>query len=112
MMVKEWTVPEATSGALPVQVDPVLREILPGYLANRRADAALILSAVDRSDFAEIAVVGHSMRGSGGSYGFAELTALGARIEEAAGLEDGQECHKLAHELTLFLAKIQLPKPQ
>jgi hypothetical protein len=112
MMVKDLSGPDATSGAHFVQVDPVLRQILPGYLDNRRADASLILAALVRADFAEVGVIGHSMRGSGGSYGFPELTALGARIEEAARVRDEHECHKLAQELTLFLARVHLPSSE
>ena len=46
-----------------VQVDPVLRDLVPVYLSNRREDIDVIKAALDRGDFGTISRIGHNMRG-------------------------------------------------
>ena len=65
-------------------VDPDLRELIPGYLQNRRKDIKSINTALKDSDLKKIRTLGHSMKGSGGGYGFMPISKIGAAIELAA----------------------------
>ncbi len=58
--------------------------LLPRYLEHRERDIATLRRAVDREDFAEVARIGHNLRGNGRSYGFPEIGVLGAELEAAA----------------------------
>ena len=67
-----------------VQVDADLEDLIPGYLQNRRQDVDSILQAVEKQDFEAIRVLGHTMKGTGGGYGFDAITEMGRALEEAA----------------------------
>jgi HPt (histidine-containing phosphotransfer) domain-containing protein len=67
-----------------VLVSSELRELIPGFLANRRLDIAQLREALARGDFDAARRIGHSLRGAGGGYGFPEITRLGAEIEARA----------------------------
>ena len=69
-------------------VDPDLRDLIPGYLENRLRELTTIKNALKAADFAKIRVLGHSMRGSGGGYGFMPISNIGEAIEKAAKNKD------------------------
>jgi len=60
-----------------------LEDLIPGFLANQVRDAEKIKFFLDSEDYEIIHRMGHSMKGSGGGYGFDEITNIGARIEQA-----------------------------
>lgn len=72
-----------------VHIDPDIADLVPGFLENRRKDIARLRSLVSQGDFAAIKVIGHSMKGAGGGYGFDPITEYGAAIERAAQAADG-----------------------
>lgn len=67
-----------------IRADRDLEDLIPGFLDNRRRDIAEIESLLASHDYDAIKSLGHSMRGSGGGYGFDEITRLGALIEQFA----------------------------
>lgn len=71
-----------------VRVSGELRELIPGFLANRRLDVAQMRDALARGDFDAVRRIGHALRGAGGGYGFPEITRLGAEIESRAKARD------------------------
>jgi HPt (histidine-containing phosphotransfer) domain-containing protein len=74
-----------------VHIDPDLADLIPGYLANRKMDIAAIHEAVEKKDLDTVRILGHSMKGSGGGYGFQTITDIGMLLEKAAqeGRNDG-----------------------
>ena len=66
------------------EIDEDLRDLIPGYLENRRADLGKLSPALERQDFETVRVVGHNMKGTGASYGFKGISLIGARLEESA----------------------------
>ncbi len=79
------------SGRIIVHVDPDLADLIPGYLAHRKMDVAALREAVDKHDLDTVRILGHSMKGSGGGYGFQTITDIGMVLEKNAqqGLDDG-----------------------
>ncbi len=71
-----------------VQVDADLEELIKEYLQNRRKDVEDILQALGNQDFETIRVLGHNMKGTGGGYGFDDITAIGCGLEDAAKAKD------------------------
>ncbi len=67
-----------------IHADIDLEDLIPGFLGNQSRDAEKIKGLIDSGDYESIQRMGHSMRGSGGGYGFDEITNIGARIEQAA----------------------------
>ncbi len=93
---------------IPVIVDPDLEDLIPGFLDNRHADVAKLTSLVAQNAYAEIRLIGHSMKGVGGGYGFDPITDIGGAIERAALAEDGDTIRQCTQQLADYLARIEV----
>lgn len=91
-----------------VTVDADLEDIVPGYLENRQKDIVDMTSAVDGGDFETIRVLGHRMKGSGGGYGFDQITDIGFALENASKEENGDEIRSRIDELRDYLARVEV----
>lgn len=91
-----------------VYVDPDLKEIVPGFLDNRRRDAAAIDRALQSGDFETARVLGHRMKGDGGGYGFDAISDIGAALERAAARRDRPAIARHLEELTDFIARVDV----
>ncbi|MBT3365800.1 MAG: Hpt domain-containing protein [Nitrospina sp.] len=89
-------------------VDPDLRDLIPGYLENRQKDITTIKKALSASDFDKIRVLGHSMRGSGGGYGFMPISKIGEAFEKAAKKNDPDQVKNNLAKLSDFLQRVTL----
>jgi HPt (histidine-containing phosphotransfer) domain-containing protein len=89
-------------------VDPDLRDLIPSYLKNRQRDIVTIKKALNASDFAKIRELGHSMRGSGGGYGFMPISIIGEALEKAAKENDPDQINNRLAELSDFLQRVTL----
>lgn len=89
-------------------VDPDLSDLIPGYLQNRQKDIKTINKALETSSFDKIRTLGHSMRGSGGGYGFMPISKIGEAIEEAARIKNIDHIRKHLAELSDFLERVTL----
>ncbi|MHB9098084.1 MAG: Hpt domain-containing protein [Syntrophales bacterium] len=71
-------------------MDPELEDLIPGYLAHRKMDIAAIREALNKNDLDTVRILGHSMKGSGGGYGFQTITDIGRVLEKTAqeGMND------------------------
>ncbi len=67
-----------------MRVEDGLEDVVPAYLAKRRADVARFRDALSAGDFTKIRNLAHKMKGTGTAYGFPYLTELAAKIEESA----------------------------
>ena len=67
-----------------VHVENDLADLIPGYLANREKDITAIQNALANKDWESVRILGHSMKGSGGGYGFETITDIGMLMEMAA----------------------------
>lgn len=73
-----------TTEEIVVTVDSDLEDLIPGFLENRRRDAAALQAALDEGRIDTLRSIGHSLKGVGGGYGFHELSKIGAEIENHA----------------------------
>ncbi len=89
-----------------VKIDSDLKELIPGYLQNRRNGIANIRAALETKDFELIQRQGHSMKGSGAGYGFVPVSTLGASIEEAGKTENVKETLDAIDQLAQYLDRI------
>lgn len=74
---------EQQAGKIIAHVDSDLADLIPGYLANRKNDIAAISDALKKKDMDAVRIIGHSMKGSGGGYGFETITDIGMLMEKA-----------------------------
>lgn len=91
-----------------VQVDADLEDLIPGYLQNRRQDVDPILEAVDKQDFETIRVLGHTMKGTGGGYGFDAITEIGRDLETAAKEANVLAIRQKAAALLAYLQAVEV----
>ena len=90
-----------------ISIDPEIKELIPGFLENRQKDIQALSIAVESGDFEGIGFLGHSMKGSGGGYGFQKITDLGRSLEEAANAENQDEIRELVEELAAYLENVE-----
>jgi PAS domain S-box-containing protein len=79
---------------------------IPAYLRNCRHNADLMLDALDRVDFETVTFLGHQMSGSGGMFGFQDITDLGAAVEQAARSANSDASRNRVNELFSCLDRI------
>lgn len=91
-----------------VEVDEGLSDLIPGFLAHKRADISTILEAVTRRDYTEIGHVAHRIKGEGGSYGFDTMTELGRSLEAAAATRDDGAVCALARQLLNYIDHVEV----
>ena len=99
---------EAVSEEIVVSVEEDLEDIVPGYLKNRAGDVTAIESALEAGEYDKVRVIGHSMKGTGGGYGFDELTNIGARLEVAGKSGEPEEVRKGLGELSEYLRRVKV----
>jgi len=91
-----------------VQVEDGMDDVVPGYLAKRRAEVPVYADALAREDFDSIQSLGHKMRGTGAGYGFPVLTELGHVMEKAAMARDAARIRESLNQFALYLDSIDL----
>ncbi len=91
-----------------VQCDPDLEDLIPGYINNRQKDIIALRQCLSVDDFDKMRTLGHSMKGSGGGYGFDSITELGARIENAALASDPDEVEQVVLELEDYISRVEV----
>ena len=96
------------NGGIIVHVDPEIADLVPGFLDNRRKDTASIAEALTRGDFETVRILGHSMKGAGGSYGFDAITDIGKSLEQAAMAKDSDVIKKSVQELSTYLDCVEV----
>jgi histidine phosphotransfer protein HptB len=89
-----------------VRVPAILIDLIPQYLANRRAELTLLNNAVTTEDFSTIQNIGHKLKGNAGSYGFFRLTDLGASLEKAAQLKDINLAKQFISDYSIYLSEV------
>lgn len=96
------------SGKLIIAVDAQIAALVPRFLANRAADVGKIRAALAAADFETIRAAAHAMKGSGGGYGFPEISRLGAAMEQGAREHDAVALSALVANLETYLARIEI----
>ena len=91
-----------------VHIDKILEDLIPGFLDNRRTDIDALRDAVEKGDMTIVENLGHTMKGTGGGYGFQKITELGDALERAARQKDGGRILHLAEELENYLDNLEV----
>lgn len=93
-------------GSSVVEIDPDIAELVPGFLANRKGDAEKIDKLLEEGNFGEIRIIGHSMAGSAGGYGFPEIGKMGKALEAAALTSRKEDINKMNKRLSEYLRTV------
>jgi len=95
------------SDPIVVRLKSVTRDLVPRYIERCRADIARMKGELERGDFAAVRSTGHMLKGTGGSYGFLEMTRIAAGIESAASASDREQLTQLLAQLDDYVARVQ-----
>ncbi len=90
----------------PSGIDPAIQELVPNFLANRKRDISLGRAALANGNFGELRRIGHNLKGTGPTYGFPSLGALGARIEKEAKESNAELLEQSINELERLLSEL------
>lgn len=89
-------------------IDIDLEDLIPDFLDNRRKDVVQIGQLLCDGNLQEIRRLGHSMKGSGGGYGFDEVGEIGGKIEAAALAGDTTVIEKQVEALSEYVANVKI----
>jgi len=89
-----------------VEVDSEVQSIVPEFLENRKKDCLMICRLLEGEAYSEISSMGHRMKGSGGSYGFDDISEIGVVIEEAALATDRETISSAVRKLSDYLERV------
>ena len=95
------------SNKIVVRVDPDIADLIPGFLENRQKDIKTIHETLQKGDYETLQRMGHTLKGTGGGYGFDEITDIGLRIENAAKGKNADEILRQVQELSDYLGKVE-----
>ncbi|MDX8409557.1 MAG: PAS domain S-box protein, partial [Mariprofundales bacterium] len=97
----------ATPAWQPEALDEGVLELLPGYLSNQRQRLNEMEQALAAGDFNTIRIAGHSIKGTGSSYGLPQISALGAAIETAASAKEANQLPTLLQKIDHILTEAE-----
>ena len=95
-----------------VTIPEGLEAIAPRYLSARRKELPEMVALLAASDFEQISSRGHNMKGTGRSYGFPDLSDIGAALERSARQQDKDGIDKQLLRLANYLESVQLAVQQ
>ena len=91
-----------------VQIDPELEDLIPSYLENLQKNSAEIKRGIEKNEMELCKRLGHNMKGSGGSYGFDFISAIGKEIEDAAKSEKRSEIEDALKKLENYMEQLEI----
>jgi len=106
--ITKHLLPSGSLHPIHVQMPAGLETLVPTYLARRRKEAAEMFALLAQSDFVRLTLLSHDLKGSGGGYGFPELSRLGAALEQFALQEDRPALDAKIAELGHYLDRVRL----
>ena len=90
-----------------VKIDRRLAVLAPKFLADCRRMPDELRGAIESGNIAVTRGIGHSLWGTGSSYGFDGIGSLGEEIELAARAGDFEALRTLAEQLDSYLARVR-----
>jgi CheY-like chemotaxis protein len=89
-------------------VDKDLKELIPKYLSERQNDINRIHDAIKEQDYEAVRSLGHTLKGSGGGYGFDQITEIGIHLEESANENNLEDIEKYTNELSYYIENVDI----
>ena len=90
------------------EVSKDLEPLIPRYLDRRHKEIDTFRAQLAAGDFEALRIGGHSLKGSGGGYGFPDLTRIGAVIETAAKASDSEAITAALAEYADYMQRVEV----
>ena len=78
------------------------------FLGRRQAELVLLRQAMEAGDYETIRRLGHDLKGAGESFGFPELSILGAKFELAGTARDSDQIALHIATMERYLTRVQV----
>jgi CheY-like chemotaxis protein/nitrogen-specific signal transduction histidine kinase/HPt (histidine-containing phosphotransfer) domain-containing protein len=99
--------PAAPENAI-VHAGAAFAPLIPRFMTNRTKEVHAMQEALAAQDFDAVRRVAHGMKGAGGSYGFAAVSAMAAAIEAAAKQGPSQTIREEQNRLGPYLEHVNV----
>ena len=96
------------SDKIHVTVMKDLESLIPRFLDRRHKEIVAFRAQLAAGDFEALRLGGHSLKGSGGGYGFQQLTNIGAAIEIAAKAKDAAAIEPLLAQYADYMLRVEV----
>ena len=93
---------------LEAHIDTDLEDLIPQFLKNMHKYVEDIKRLLAKGDLEEIQKIGHSMKGTGGSFGFDEISKIGKKIREAAQDNNKESITRLNKLFAEYLSTVKI----
>jgi PAS domain S-box-containing protein len=93
---------------LVTHVDMEFKELIPGYIAERQSDIHKIREALKIQDYETIRTLGHTLKGSGGGFGFDTISEIGSNIEHAAQGKNSGQIQDNVNQLAEYIDNVEI----
>ncbi len=80
-------------------------EIHSRYLARRKEDLEKCLMSFQEHNFSALEKVGHQLKGNGLTFGYQELSHIGAQLELAAAYKNEAELEKAINDFSSWVGQ-------
>ena len=91
-----------------VIIDSELQPIMGRYMEIRRRELDQLEAAIADRDAETVRLLGHRLKGTGGSFGSDQLTEWGAVIEIAGRDKDLDQAAKVAEKVRYFIENVDI----
>ncbi|MBN2123512.1 MAG: response regulator, partial [Deltaproteobacteria bacterium] len=95
-------------GKIVIEVDKAFEDFLPRFMEVTSGDIETMEKALDQGDYETVQRLGHSMKGSGASFGFDAMTEIGRSIEQAAKAGDGENIRRHLAGLSDYMERVEV----
>lgn len=102
------TWPVLAPGPLTVEIDASFEALIPKFLKNRQTELQTMTAAASAGDHDTVRKVAHGIKGAGGTYGFHDLSAIGAGLEQAGKRSDASAIEVGLRALADYLSRVQV----
>jgi len=92
--------------------DSDVAELIPGYLRSRQVDLKALGEALNSHNYERVRIVGHNLKGSGGAFGFPEITAIGKLLEQSAADKAPERVREHIDALAALLLRVDAGQVQ
>jgi HPt (histidine-containing phosphotransfer) domain-containing protein len=95
-------------GPIDVTINASLAPLIPGFMERRREEVQRFRTAVAAADVEALEAMGHTLKGTGGGYGFHYLTDLGREVESGARSGDLESIEDAVARLHDYLSRVRV----
>jgi len=95
-------------GKTKVYLDKDFQDIVPDFIEAYKKNIQEIKDALKSNNFQSLRTIGHNLKGTGGGYGFEEISQHGHKLNEAAKKEDVKAIKDLLPTMESYFSRIEI----